>query len=54
MSIFEQLELFEAVQGLPDLCKIRLHNDDVQDFATRWDQALLSASEIPTEMILEG
>ena len=33
---------------------IRLQNDDVQDFDTRWDQALLSASEIPTEMILEG
>ena len=34
--------------------KKRLHNDDVQDLDTRWDQALLSASEIPTEMILDG
>ena len=34
--------------------KIRLQNDHVQDFDVRWDQALLSASEIPTEMILEG
>ena len=28
--------------------------DDVQDFDTRRDQALLAASEIPTEMVLEG
>ena len=33
---------------------MRVHNDDVQDFDTRWDQALLSASENPAEMILEG
>ena len=44
----------EPVQGLSDLFNIRLHNDDVQDFDTRWDQALLSANEIPTEMVLEG
>ena len=29
----------EAVQGLSDLFNIRLQNDDVQDFDTRWDQA---------------
>ena len=45
---------YEAVQGLSDLFNIRLQNDDVQDFDTRWDQALLAASEIPTEMVLEG
>ena len=44
----------EAVQGLSDLFNIRLQNDDVQEFDTRWDQALLAASEIPTEMVLEG
>ena len=33
---------------------IRSHNDDVQDFDTRCDQAPLAASEIPTEMVLEG
>ena len=44
----------EAVQGLSDLFNIRFQNDDVQDFDVRCDQALLSASEIPTEMILEG
>ena len=29
-------------------------NDDVQDFDVQWDQALLSASEIPTEMTMKG
>ena len=31
-----------------------MQNDDVQDFDVRWDQALVSASEIPTDVILEG
>ena len=30
---------FEAVQGLSDLFRIRLQDDDVQDVDTRWDQA---------------
>ena len=44
----------EAVQGLSDLFNIRLQSDDVQDFDVRWDQALLSASEMPSDVILEG
>ena len=44
----------EAVQGLSDLFNVRMQNDDVQDFDVRWDQALLPASEIPTEMAVEG
>ena len=44
----------EAVQGLSDWFNIRLRNDDVQDFDTTWHQALLSASENPPEMFLEG
>ena len=52
--MFEPPGADEAVQGPSNLFKIRLHNDDVQDFDTRLDQALLSACEIPTEMVLEG
>ena len=37
----------EAVQGLADLFTKSLQNDDVQDFAVRWDHALLTASETP-------
>ena len=44
----------EPVQGLSDLFSIRLQNDDVQDFDVRWDQALLSASDMPSDVILEG
>ena len=51
---FRATGAYEAVPGLSDLFKIHLQNDDDQDFDVRWDQALLSASEIPSEMILEG
>ena len=51
---FRATGAYDAVQGLSDLFNIRLQNDDVQDFDVRWDQALLSASETPTEMLLEG
>ena len=44
----------EAVQELSHLLNIRLQNDDVQDFDVRWGQALLSASETPSDGILEG
>ena len=42
------------VQSLSELFNTRLQNDDVQDFDTRWDQALFAASEIPMEMVLES
>ena len=51
---FRATGVYEAAQGLSDLFNICLQNDDVQDFDVRWDQALQSASETPTEMILEG
>ena len=45
----------EAVQGLSDLFTSSLQNDDVQEFDVRWDHALLlSVSEMPSDMILEG
>ena len=44
----------KAVQGLSDLFNIRLQNDNVKDFDVRWDQALLSTSETPTEIVLKG
>ena len=35
------------------MCSIfRMKNDDVQEFDVRWDQALLSASEIHKDVIL--
>ena len=55
--IYEDLRAmgaWEAVLGLSDQFSIRLHDNDVQDFDTRWDQALSAASEIPTDTVLEG
>ena len=43
----------EVVQGLSDLFNIRLQNDDVQNVDTRWDQALLAASEMPAGVVLD-
>ena len=33
---------------------LRLVHDDVQDFDVRWNQALLSASDMPSDVMLEG
>ena len=50
---FRATGAFEAVQGLSDLFKKRLQNDDVQDFDVRGDEALLSASDMLSDVILE-
>ena len=44
----------EAVQGLSDLFTFSLQNDDCQDFNVRWDQALLSAREMLSDVVLGG
>ena len=36
------------------LTHFALHGDDVQDFDTRWDEVLLSITEVPSDDILEG
>ena len=51
---FRATGVYEAVQGFSDVFNMRLQIDGVQDFEVRLDQALLSASEIFTEMIMEG
>ena len=51
---FRATGAYEAGPGFSYLFNFRLQNDDDQDFDFRWDQALLSASEIPMEMVLDG
>ena len=51
---FRATEAYEAVKGLSELFGERLQNDDVQDSDVRWDQPLISASDMPSDMILEG
>ena len=43
----------EAVLGYSDLFRITLHDDDVQEFDTRWDEVLLSFRQVLSDDILE-
>ena len=43
---FRATGAYDAAQGQSDQFGTRLHDDGVQDFDTRWDQAPLAASEI--------
>ena len=36
---FQATGAFDIAQGLSDLNKFCLHDDDVQDFDTRWDSS---------------
>ena len=51
---FRATEIYEAIQGLSDLSSLCLQNDDIQHFDVRWDQGPLSASDMPSDVILEG
>ena len=51
---FQATGAHEAALDLSDLFTVSLQGDDIQDFDTRWDQALLAASEIPKENVLES
>ena len=39
----------EAARDLSDLFNVSLQTDDIQEFDTRWDEALLSAGEVPIQ-----
>ena len=47
---FRATVAYDAAQDLSGLFEKRLQNDDVQDFDTRWNLALLAAIAIPKEM----
>ena len=53
MSIYEPLELMKLYKSIIP-AQYTLTQWWCQDFDARWDQDLLSASEIPMEMVLEG
>ena len=44
----------DAVLDCADLFFVALHGDNIQEFATRWDEVLLSMSKIPSDEILES
>ena len=37
-----------------DLISVTLHDDNIQEFDTRWDEVVLSMSKIPSDDVLES
>ena len=44
----------DTVLDYADLLSVTLHDDNFQEFDTRWDEVLLSMSKIPSNDILES
>ena len=44
----------DAVLDYADLFSVALHDDNIQEFDTSWDEVLLSMSKIPSDDILES
>ena len=44
----------DSVENHADLFTVRLRNDDIQEFDSKWDGNLLSMTKIPSDDILEG
>ena len=55
--IYEQFRVTgtdDSVENYADLFSISLRNDDFQEFDSKWDEILLSMTQIPSDDILEG
>ena len=44
----------DSVENYADLFTVALRNDDVQEFDSKWDEILLSMTQIPSDDILEN
>ena len=44
----------DTVLDYADLFSVTLHDDNIEEFDTRWDEVLLSMSKIPSDDILES
>ena len=44
----------DSVENYVDLFTVVLRNDDIQEFDSKWDEILLSMTQIPTDDVLEG
>ena len=53
MTIFRATGAHDVVLVPSDLFNVSLQGDDIQDFDKRWDQALIKASEILPQDVLE-
>ena len=43
----------DSVENYADLLTVVLRNDDIQEFDAKWDEILLSMTQIPSDDILE-
>ena len=43
----------DTVLDYADSFSVNLHDDNIQEFDTRWDEVLLSMSKVPSDDILE-
>ena len=44
----------DSVENYADLFAVALRNDNIQESDTKWDEILLSTTQIPSDDILEG
>ena len=44
----------DSLENYANLFTIGLRNDDIQEFDSKWDELLLSMTQIPSDEILEG
>ena len=51
---FRVIGALDTVLDYTDLFSVTLHDDNIQEFETRWDEVLLSMSKIPSDEILES
>ena len=51
---FRVTRAHDTVSDYADLFSITLHDDNIREFDTRWDEVLLSMSKIPSDDIVEG
>ena len=51
---FRVTDARDTVSHYADVFSVTLHDDNVQEFDTRWDEVLLSMSKIPSGDILES
>ena len=44
----------DSVENYADFFTVVLRNDDIQEFDSKWDEILLSTTQIPSDDILES
>ena len=51
---FRATDAHDTVLDYADLFSVTLHDDNIQEFDTRWHEVLLSKSKIPSDDVLES